>query len=428
MKRRGLIILFILTLTISLFSDSLKMIKKIEIEIENTKKPSKFLTTFAKNEVIITPFVAIGKDFKIRIYSLRDNTEQIIKKEAPALYEIGELTSVTFITTFNFEDKFWIICGNGKNGDMEINEYIKKDNEYIFNKKLNLGVKSGIVIIDKELKDRLIISLGVNESERKIMVVDKNLKWYKELITLRDFSGDLEIAEYKDKLYIFESIPEKSVSSFFGSNSKYIKLKHTFDAKTYKLLKKDEKAFSDMEYYIYIYQDGKYTYFGNYGGKINIKRYDLESGKVEDINMEEIYPLLKEGKIEYSYFVYKNKKVLIEIDEEDIMKLVMGEIIDNNFKIIWKKELERKEGAFLVKNVKNALLLDSDLMDNTEIFIDEGKNYKVNLETGEITEITDKPIWFFKMRDKYYYGALNKTEKKDGKNYSVFEIYELKIE
>ncbi|AEX86464.1 hypothetical protein Marpi_2089 [Marinitoga piezophila KA3] len=426
MKRRGLIVLLMMILTISLFADNLKMIKRIELEIENVQKPPKIVTAFTKNEVVLVPWVASGKYFEIRIYSLKDNTEQIIKKESPALYELGDLRSVTAITIFNFDDKFWIICGNEKNGDMEINEYIKKDNEYIFNKKLNLKIKSWAVMIDKELKDRLIISLGVNESERKIMVVDKNLEWHKDLITLNDFSGYLETAEYKDKLYIFESTGEKSVSSFFGSNSKYIKLKHTFDAKTYKLLKKDEKAFSDMKYYVYIYQDGKYAYFGNYGGKINIKRYNLENGKVEDINMEEIYPLLKEGKIEYSYFAYKNKKVLIEINEEDIMKLVMGEIINNKFKVIWKKELE-KNGVFFPRTTKSIFLLIPDLPTEIEEVLYKGKNYKINFETGEITKITDKPIIFFKMKDKYY-GVLNETEKKDGKNYSVFEIYELKIE
>lgn len=259
MKRNILVILFMLTISISLFSDRLKMIKRIEIE--NAKKPPKLIATFTKNEAIITPFVVTTeKEFEARIYSLKNDTEQTIKMNAPALYEIGGLTGATLITTYAFENKFWIICGNEKNGDMEINEYIKKEGKYIFNKKLNLGVKSFAVTIDYELKDNIIMSVGINESERKVMIVDKDLNWYKELITLKDFSGILEMAKYKDKLYIFETIPEKSVTSFFGSNSKYIKLKHTFDAKNYELIKKDEKVFSDMNYYTYIYIKMKNMY------------------------------------------------------------------------------------------------------------------------------------------------------------------------
>ncbi|WGS64924.1 hypothetical protein [Marinitoga aeolica] len=427
MKRNILMILFILTISISLFSDRLKMIKRIEIEIENEKKPPKLIATFTKNEAIITPFVVTTeKDFETRIYSLKNNTKQTIKMRAPALYEIGGLTGATIITVYNFDDKFWIICGNEKNGDMEINEYIRKEGKYIFNKKLNLGVKSFAVMIDYELKDKIIMSVGVNESERTVMIVDKDLNWYKELITLKDFSGILEMAEYKDKLYLFETIPEKSVTSFFGSNSKYIKLKHTFDAKNYELIKKDEKIFSDMNYYTYIYQDEKYVYFGNYGGKINIKRYNLDNNKIENINMEEIYPFLKEGNINYHYNTYKNEKILIEVQEDSTTKIILGKIIDNKFKISWESELKKSDYAtFLCSNTPFKVSLN--LQNQFEIFLFNGNIYKINLETGNINKILNKAIHFFKMKDKYY-GVLNEIEKKEDKNLFIFEVYELKLE
>ncbi|KAF2956185.1 MULTISPECIES: hypothetical protein [Marinitoga] len=423
MKRNILMILFMLAISVLLLSENLTIIKKIKLDGKKNIKP---VLSFTKDEVIITPIVAKGKEFEILIYSLKSDTKQIIKKESPALYEINNLTGATLITTYAFENKFWIICGNEKNGDMEINEYIKKEGKYIFNKKLNLGVKSFAATIDYELKDKIIMSVGINESERKVMIVDIDLNWYKELITLKDFSGILEMAKYKDKLYIFETIPEKSVTSFFGSNSKYIKLKHTFDAKNYELIKKDEKTFSDMNYYTYIYQDEKYVYFGNYGGKINIKRYNLDNNKIENINMEEIYQFLKEGNINYHYYTYKNEKILIEVQEDSTTKIILGKIIDNKFKILWEKELKKSDYViFLCSNTPFKVSLN--LQNQFEIFLFNGNIYKINLETGNINKILNKAIHFFKMKDKYY-GVLNEIEKKEDKNLFIFEVYELKLE
>ncbi|NUU98111.1 hypothetical protein [Marinitoga sp. 1138] len=420
MKRKGLIILFILILTISLFSDSLKMIKKIEIK---NRDPKNINLAFTENEIIITPIFVKGDTFNVEVYSLYNNKKELITKKPPALFEVGQFGSPPVINIYTFENKFWIICGNEKNGDMEISEYIKKDDKYVFNKKLNLDIKSLYVTIDYKMKDKFILSALVNETGRKLILIDKNLNWYKDLITLNDFSGYLEIAEYKDKLYIFESTTEKSVSSFFGANSKYIKLKHTFDVKTYKLLKKEEKVFSDMEYYTYIYQNGKYAYFGNYGGKINIKRYDLESGKVEDINMEEIYPLLKEGKINYDYYVYnKNQKMLIVIEEENATKLIFGKVRDKKFVILWKNEIKGKNEVYLAI-FKNANFTDINFSGEKEILYLNNKNYKINMKTGEISRLTDKPILFFKREDRYY-GIL----KENNTINKILEIYELKLE
>ena len=234
------------------------------------------------------------------------------------------------------------------------------------------------------------------------------------------------MTEYKDKFYIFESTTEKSVSSFFGSNSKYIKLKHTFDAKTYKLLKKDEKAFSDMKYYVYIYQDGKYAYFGNYGGKINIKRYDLETGKIVDINLEKIYPYLEKGYINYEYITDENNNLLINIILSDKNILLYGRIKGNEFKVKWIKEI-KEGGKIKIPFKKNISLTCDKKIDLKYGLLSIKKNiYIVSMDTGEIIYKTDKPYVFYKVDDKYY-GIIKLTEKKEDKIDTKIEIYEMKV-
>lgn len=142
--------------------------------------------------------------------------------------------------------------------------------------------------------------------------------------------------------------------------------------------------------------------------------------------MEEIYPFLKEGNINYHYYTYKNEKILIEVQEDSTTKIILGKIIDNKFKILWENELKKSDYAtFLCSNTPFRVNLN--LQNQFEIFLFNGNTYKINLETGNINKILNKAIHFFKMKDKYY-GVLNEIEKKEDKNLFIFEVYELKLE
>lgn len=163
MKRTIVFIFIIILLTITIYSETVKIIKIGEYKIENVI-PKHLVINFTSNEMIITKGVPTSEKYSIYIYSLKNKNEQIIKEKIPALYDINGNRRVVLVFSYGFKNKFWILTGNSQNGDMEIKEYEKKDGKYYLKKTLNLKTKAFIGLIEKENKENVEVSLGVKDS------------------------------------------------------------------------------------------------------------------------------------------------------------------------------------------------------------------------------------------------------------------------
>ncbi|AEX86463.1 hypothetical protein Marpi_2088 [Marinitoga piezophila KA3] len=102
--RKILIFLLIILLTITIYSETVKINKIGEYKIENVI-PKHLVINFTSNEMIITKGVPTSEKYSIYIYSLKNKNEQIIKEKIPALYDINGNRRVVLVFSYGFQVK-----------------------------------------------------------------------------------------------------------------------------------------------------------------------------------------------------------------------------------------------------------------------------------------------------------------------------------